>query len=294
MAYRSRSRSRSSYGKKRVARSRSRSSYKSVRPVSKRLGYTRIAGNYGRYSGPKAELKWQDQVFQTDHASIAATNAAQDSGAIVWLAPAVSPTSGLSLNLIAAGTGANQRVGRKVTLRHVEIKLRLNMKSQNVTIDATDKALGVRFRWVVLIDHQCNGTDLTVNSVFGQPGSTAVANGGTGVTNTFSYRQLANLKRFTILHDRVFNWQPKCIQAEYSNATPSVPSETNFFVEGGQISKSFSSALNLPIEFATSAGTPAIADVRSNNLISFVLIDSHYDQVNFRADGVARVRYSDV
>lgn len=292
MAYR-RSRSRSAYGKKRTARSRSRGTYKSVRPVSKRLGYTRTVGNYGRYSGPKAELKWQDQVFETDHALILPNNSATNSSVICYIAPGLGPTSGLSLNLIGAGTGANQRIGRKITLRHVEIKLRCILKPQAITMDASDKGLGVRFRWVVLIDHQCNGTDIDVNDVFGSPASTVAASDATNITNTFSYRQLANLKRFTILHDRVFQYHPKVMQSEYTNVTPSVPNSANFDIEGTQISKSFSSALNLPIEFATWAGTPAIADVRSNNLISFLLVDSSLRLVQFRADGIARVRYSD-
>lgn len=276
-----------------MSRSTSRGAYKSVRPVAKRVGYTRAVGNYGRFRGvSKPELKWFDCPFEQTDASVSPNGIIQDSGSVLFLTPGGSG----SLNLIGAGSGASQRIGRKVLLRHLESHIRIMFKTQSVTLSASDRSIGVRCRWVVLIDHQCNGTAVSAKAteVFASPSSVALGSGDTTIANSFSPRNLANSKRFTLLHDRVYTWTPKCIQTQYSNATPSVPSAATFVVEGGTMCKNFSTVLNTPVEFDSSGGVPAITNVRSNNLVSFVMIDPYFTLDDVRVDGIHRVRYSDV
>lgn len=295
MAYRSRSRSRFS-AKKRSSRSRSRGGYKSVKTTGRVVrGYTRTVGNYGRFQGVgKPELKWFDTATATTLVTLSAVNVTGDSSGVVWLVPGTNPTTQKSMCLIGAGSGASERIGRKVTLRHLESKLSVRIKSQLLSLLAGDAAPSIRFRWVVVIDHQCNGTDMSEKQLFASINSFAAGGGGTQVCNTYSPRNLANLKRFTVLCDKVFVWTAKSIQSEYSNATPSVASSTNYVIEGGQIDKSFKTVLNLPIEYDLSAGVPAITNVRSNNIVGFLLCDASSEVVQVNAYSHNRLRYSDV
>lgn len=286
---RSSSRGRKSYGRK---RSSSRG-YKSVRPVAKSVGYTRVAGNYGRFRGmSKPELKWFDG--NTHAAKIFKEFANGASGDVVYLCPAADtipdPTGGVSLNLIAQGPGASQRVGRKITARHLEFKLRI--QQDNVIMPVGSRAPSVCYRWVIGIDHQCNGTDITASMVLSGPTGTVVPGGDTSITNTMSNRTLANSKRFTILCDKKFCHNSPSLQAA------SDPMNGPATVAGWVIDKHFSTALNLPIIFSD-PGVPTITNVQSNNIFAFVLIDSIFAQagttpITCEIDGAFRLRYSDV
>lgn len=290
MAYRSRSRSRgrSSYGKKR-GRSSSRSGYKSVKPTSRIIrGYTRAGGNYGRFQGTmsKPELKWFDLPASFTQASFVAKNVGA-SGYPLWLVPGLSsPTSELSWVLIPQGPGVAERIGRKVTLRHVDSRLRIHLKSQSVT-PAGDTAPAIHFRWIIAIDHQSNGADPQLLDIFAAPAAVNTPGGDQLTVNCLSQRNLQYLKRFTILCDKHFSWTAKSIAAS------SVPAASPLIIEGFAAEKRFTSVLNLPIQYDNTSGTPSMSNVASNNIFGVLLADTMFSGTDLKADCMTRLRFSD-
>lgn len=299
--YRKRSSSRSRYGRKRSS-SRSRSGYKSVKTQSKRIGYTRIAGNYGRFrgTGAKPELKWIDNVTDSLIA-LSQANPITDAD-FIWLVPGSGPTD-ISLCRIPPGSGASQCIGRKVHLRYIESKLRVHMNP--FAPDPSNRDFAMTFRWVIAIDHQCNGSNPELKQLFASPNSSTTPSGGQDVSNTFSMRNLQYLKRFTILCDKKWTWTPKNVGWNRTQQTEDLPCNIAqpALNEGLFFEKSFSSVLNLPIEYDMSAslGPPAVAPpidaIKSNNLFAVLMVDSRYavgSATLFGAESLTRIRYSDV
>lgn len=280
MAYRSRSKSRTR-GRSAPKR-RSSSAYKSVRPVAKTVrsaGYTRTAGNYGRFRGNmKPELKWFEGTFhqvepysntvwpnQSDHVFIGnSTNS-------------TSAPANRSLNLIAQGTGAQQRIGRKVTLKHLDFFMEI-VGTATSGLTATDSG-SHHFRVIIAIDHQTNGTNMSVEDVFSVPAG-ITAPGGTLVSRVDGRRTLEFSKRFTVLADKRYVINPE------SGGTD-MPGFRKVCV--------FKTVLNLPILFEDVSGAPVISNVSSNNVFAYVIYEDGFSDASTQSfQGSWRLRYSDV
>lgn len=130
-------------------------------------GVARIGGFYGRFAGPRAELKFLDTTK-------ALTN---------------MTTAGVvlddSLNHIPQGNSESERIGRKVVLKMLRMKGQI-INSLSTVIGNMEQ----RFRVVVYCDKQTNGTPATAVLIFG------------AAPTIDSFRDLANQDRFQILYDK--------------------------------------------------------------------------------------------
>lgn len=168
-----------------------------------------------------------------------------------------------SLNHIVAGTGENERVGRKCTLKKVFWTGHVTLPE---VVAAATPGPYDRVRLILYLDKQANGatvantTDILENAVFD------------------SYRNLVNSGRFVILCD-------KKITLNY----PTLASAGAGSYSHTAISRPFSlfKNINVPIEFSGTTG--GMSEIKSNNLGVLV----------FSENGIAglvstvRLRFSD-
>lgn len=218
---------------------KSRTSYKRRVPSGVVPGFTRRSGFYGRYTGSSAENKFFDTAISFT---------ADITGEV--------PATG-QLNLIPQGVTESQRIGRKCTLKSLQIRL-------NSFFDPAANNLPAILYLYVVLDTQANGaaaavTDVMTSSVMG----TALLN-------------LANSDRFVILkrYTREFS-----LGAGVDGAYGAVSHTWNHYMK-----------LNIPIEFSSTTG--AIGEIKSNNIFLLAGSDGNTDDL-ITVTGTARVRYSD-
>lgn len=216
----------------------------SVRPTKRRRtlkGYYRRTGYYGRFAPLGTELKF----FDTNKASTATASA----GTIF----------DDSLCHVPAGTGESERIGRKITIKSINLHTEALLISTASSSNCDD---GVRM--ILYWDKQCNGATATVTDIL--------------ETATYrSFNNLSNKNRFRILKDVFID--VSC-QAGAGNGT------TNQFATVGK-TRNFYIKCNIPVEFSSTTG--AIAEIRSNNI--GVLVISSNGLMEFAY--TARIRFTD-
>ncbi len=197
-----------------------------------RVGYTRTSGNYGRFRAGGTEKKWFDSDF--DEAVVATT-----------------AEISLSKNLIAQGTGESNRIGRKCTVKAINLRY-------EITLPATTVATtGDIVRVILVLDKQANGVMFT--------GSTVLQ------TNTeyMSYRGLDNSNRVVVLMDRYHVINHKSAAGDATGVDTNT--ETAFY--------KFHKKVNIPLEFSDTTG--AITEIRSNNI--GILVISGFGRAGFKS-----------
>ncbi len=209
-----------------------------------RPGFDRTGGNFGRF-GKAGEMKFHDVAINS--VAVANTWTIFNSG---------------SINLIAQGTTESERIGRKVTIKKILIRV-LMTQPTHTNLAASDDLV----RWVVYVDKQANG-------------ATAASDGIAGIMvadspNTF--RTLANTGRFAILLDQVVNMN---VMAAAGNGTAN---DTAEIIK----QRKFFKSVNIPLEFNSTAG--AITEIRSNNI--GVMAISIGGTITFAAS--VRLRFTD-
>lgn len=205
-------------------------------------GVTRTGGYYGRYLPGAGELKFLDLTFSK-------TQTECQTGAIL----------STSLVTVPQNTTESGRIGRKVTVKAISIRLVITLNTTE-TASNTDDGLRV----IVFLDKQTNGQAATVTDIL--------------KTNTYlSFNNLANKDRFRILSDKFIDIACQAGAYDGSVAKFGVISKT----------RSMHLKLNLPIEFSGTTG--AITELRSHNI--GILVKN--DQGKISVAGTSRVRYSD-
>lgn len=159
-------------------------------------GRTRTTGYYGRYTGRSQELKFFDKTHIIDLTDLGGT-VKND------------------IMEISAGTGENQRIGRKLTLRH--LNMRYTIKNEGSTMNTV--------RVIVILDKQCNGTGITVPDFL-------------QTEDYQSFNNLANSNRFKTLHDRMHT----------------VPSQGVSTAIGKLSDELYIKDLNVPVEYSGTTG----------------------------------------
>lgn len=216
---------------------RHRRPYKRARRF--RPGYDRSVGFYGRYN--RGELKFWD--LDISFAPLA-TNGNQHG----------------SLNLIPAGTSESSRIGRKVVLRKISMRLRLTMPSNTGIGLSTDI-----IRIMIMLDKQANGANPS----------------GILTADTWdAFNELANKNRFRTLLEKTVAL----------NATAAAWNGSAVVV--GEVSRAFNFNVdvNIPVEFNGTTGV--ISEIRSNNTFLYVqTLDS--TNTGCVLEGVCRVRFTD-
>lgn len=202
-------------------------------------GYIRSGGYYGRFTGPNAELKFFDTnlSFSVDSTSEV-------------------PATG-QLNLIPQGVTESTRVGRKCTIKSIEVKF------NSIMVPAAANGSDVVAIYLVL-DKQCNGAAAAVTDVFAQ------------AATTVAFMNLANSERFVIMKKWVYTHN-----AAAGTVGALAPSVKHF---------EYFRRCNIPIEFSSTTG--AITEIKSNNLFLIAGTQGQTDDL-ITVSGNVRVRFSD-
>ncbi len=143
---------------------------------------------------------------------------------------------------IVEGDTDKTRNGRKIVLKSLDFRYIVTLPS-TATLFSNDL-----LRVIIGIDHQSNGA---VNAVLDILETATI----------LSYRNLANVKRFTVFHD-------KFTMVNFAAGGPASTTTTRFAENEEYIS--FRRSMNLQIDYDASAG--GIGDLTSNNI--FVLLIS--------------------
>lgn len=168
----------------------------------------------------------------------------------------------LSLNLIPQGVTESTRIGRKCTVKSVHLHGEFKFPNSAVAGSTAD-----RMRLIVYQDKQANGATATVADILDSTVGTVID----------SFRNLSETGRISILHEQ------SCDLSAQSGGAPN--GVENF----GEVKKTFkiNKVLNMPLEF--SAGTGAIAEIRSNNIGVLAVTEAGLMTLQY----TARVRFSD-
>ncbi len=184
-------------------------------------GRDRTEGYYGRYASG-SELKFFD-VDVTD-AVVASGGTIQNTG---------------SLNLISQGTGEEQRIGRKCTIKSAHWRYRVKLPPTDA--DALPGE-GDSVRIIVYVDKQCNGVTAAVTDILEDD-------------DIHSFRNLANSQRFNLLMDKMVTLTYAGLGSDGAGVISSAASHKEF---------TWNKACNIDIEFNNTTG--ALTEIRSNNI----------------------------
>lgn len=209
-------------------------------------GVTRTGGYYGRF-GIGGELKFLDTTCDDALVSTSGT-----------LNGDITPLNGLIL--IPQGDGESARIGRKVNITKIGIRMTLVLPN-TTTLALMDDTVRV----ILIQDKQCNGalpavTDVLQNASFD------------------SFNNLANSQRFHTLWDKTVSLSTMGLGVTTAPAQSSAP-----------VNKSISKYIkcNIPIEYSGTTGN--VTTIRSNNI--FFLYISRSGAMKVECE--MRFRYSD-
>lgn len=210
-------------------------------------GYYRTTGYYGRYPSAGGSGTGELKFFDTTDTFAA-------------LVPAGEIKN--SLNLIPQGVTESTRIGRKCTIRSLQIRGNLNLPP----VAGVSAAGGSVVRIIVYQDKQANGVAATVTDIL-------------NTADIHSFRNLANSHRFRILKDSTIDINPTAAAGDgTTNDTTSVYKSWECYLR-----------VNVPLEFSSTTG--AITELRSNNL-GILAISETSSNIIFNYN--CRVRYSDM
>lgn len=227
---------------------------------AKREKKAKSASSVTKYSRPRLspELKWFD----------------------VNQAPAIVP-AGLAgavwtLNAVQQGTGPNQRIGRTLMVKQIDVKI--NMQAQWSYIGATVPiAASISYRVDLILDKQCNGALPNGADVY----DTLIA----GVAPENRFMNLLNSDRFTLIK----RWEGDLNPPGFID-----PSATNTTVQVARDLK-LTKKCNIRLELSPQPGATTIADVRSNNLFIMMTYSLGAAGLGFQVINTAdsRIRFYD-
>lgn len=203
-------------------------------------GRDRRAGAFGRYRGADAELKFFDTNLSVTPSVAAAI-----------------PGTGGQINLVPQGTADNQRIGRKIVIKSIQLK--------GVAL-ASPGALanyGTVLYIYLLLDKQCNGAAALPTEIF------------TVNDASIALRNPDNSQRFTVLKKWVVPF----------NIESGITTNYNEKVED----LSFYKKCDVPVIFDGTVGT--ITEVKTNNIFCYMGLQNHAGTVQIR--GTWRIRYAD-
>lgn len=224
------------------------------------VGFVRTGGFYGRFQPSGQELKYHDTILQL------ATGV--DTGIYT------SNGTTAEIDNVAQGTGANERIGRKITVKSISGRIAFTVQDRNY-IASTGVYNNVQFMLWLVLDKQCNGALASPNDIFDP-------------ANTF--RCLRNMQysdRFQILNKWIIDMG--VLSTSFAAGGTTVP-----IVVGGTKTIDIYKKVNIPIEYSNSTG--ATTEIRSNHLF-FVWGTNGFANNTVSDDspivGGIRIRYSD-
>jgi len=206
-------------------------------------GVDRRAGYYGRFTGPAAELKFFDTTL----------NFTADTTAEV-------PATG-QLSLIPQGVTESTRVGRKCTIKSIQI----NGVMTHVPAAAATSSFILSVALVQ--DTQTNGAAAAVSDVYDMVGNALPV----------SVRNIENGDRFKILK----RWDiPFTSASGVTTAYNNVSKKWDFYKK-----------CQIPLEFSSTTG--AITELKSNNVFIVAGTSTAAADDTVTVNGICRLRFSD-
>jgi len=231
--------------------------------VAKRSGLTRRVGYYGRYGPAKnqlvgrntPEVKFFDYQVGTDASPLAV--------------PLVV-ANGTCLNLIAQGAGEQQRIGRKLFVKSIQVHVLCRIPASATTV--YDDYVHV---WIVQ-DTQANGavaawTDVMTQEVAGAGANNLVPAASGSDVPGMEMRNMSNSERFKIL------WHSR-LDINHAFGAGTGIEHTSGFMKCA-----------IPLEFNGSTGV--VTEVKSNNLLFFFGAMNNNNVITLQA--TTRLRYGD-
>lgn len=216
--------------------------------VSKKRGYDHMTtGGTKKKPSSKSEAKSMQKYLDTDFSSAAVAS----TGTI--LAP--------SLNLLAAGTGPSQIIGRE--MRIMSISIRFDMQIDAVASGGTNNRCF--WRILLIMDRQANGSAATVTEIFGTSPTVR------------SHINLAEGRRFHIMKEWLINMSPH------------IEAGTGAQGAGAFHYEKWFKDVKIPIYYSTSP-SGVIGNVKDRNLL---LVAFEVGDTPHSINGRARIRYID-
>lgn len=166
------------------------------------------------------------------------------------------------VNGIISGTSESQRIGRRIHVTGIGLTFRMRLGPNVQASDASD-----HMRVMLYLDKQCNGAAATVDDILEGTDTAPIL---------LSYRELENVNRFRILHDKTYSL--------HSNAA--TESTLGGFGRFEVVRKVWVN-VDYPVEY-TGPG-PAITAIRSNNFGILVITLNGISNIKCSS----RVRYTD-
>jgi len=241
--------------------SRARSVYAPPVTIPRALrGFVRTGGAYALAANP---MKALDSKISGSFTDIRGASSLLDAEPSTYVGVA-----GKSLVQVQSGTNLGMRIGRKLTIKKIELMGTIKWRpGVNYTGDKTSATVSI----ALVLDKQSNGSVFAVNDVYDVGSSVALSHSLTNVTNE---------QRFTVLK----RW----VHTFYARGDPT--SALGAMSEADK-SISFSKSCTIPVEYSGMAGT--IGEVRSNNLSLVAGCDSAPDVGFASFIGDCRIRFLD-
>lgn len=174
-----------------------------------------------------------------------------------------------TFHILPQGLAAEgDRIGDKVTIKSIQMNLRVHMQS----VGATNILTHQRVKMVVILDKQCNGTAATWTDVYEDPIFS-------------SFRNVTNSGRFTVLKEWDICWNSSGV---YWDQDTKVGEQA--VAVGGIRCVKWYKRCNFPIRYDGVTG--ALTTIQSNNVFMLAITDSSEPPVAI--GGTVRVRYSDM
>lgn len=230
-----------------------------------RKGYDRVGGLYKLYGKTKTngELKYLDKALTVKDDQLPDTDTAIQ---MLWTtAQGGTITSevldngvwyiGQSLVNNQQGQGAQQRIGRKITVKSIFTRLGF-VASCPVGIGAAGQAKGIpsnlQMRVVMLLDKQCNGAVVKASDIFEDVPASGVSNVlGSGYQPAIvQLPNMANSQRFRVIKDKLFNFSTDGTVPVLYETTANPPVQTAYFTLTIQKMTEFYKKVNIEIENA--------------------------------------------
>lgn len=201
----------------------------------RRSGFTRRAGNFGRFNSFRGRMA--PELKRLDGQQLLSQSPANSQTIIVP-----------SFNLIPNGAGVEERIGQKVMIKKLLVRCTVRFLAGN---DA-DLA-GRNYRYVIYQDTQCNGAaaipaDLFDNSI-------------SSVRSVQKFRNVSNSARFRFLVDKRFTLKP----------TAGAGSTINQMNANYKVIKH---NINLADVIEFQGGSGSIAEIKSNNFGMFIVSET--------------------
>lgn len=164
---------------------------------------------------------------------------------------------------IPQGTGQNERIGRKIVVKHISIKGTISLLNTISTDYPLYSAQIIRVMFV--LDKQANGVVANVGDILED----------VGTVGTEAFNRLTNKERFVTLKD----WR---LPLNVLSVTGGAPNKVTRPIE-------FHTKCNIPVYYGGTAGT--FNELKSNAILAFAIKDTAV--TNLSTSLMMRVRYVD-